>query len=172
LPLYAVVSGTSYAAPHAAGALALLAGAFPQAGVGQLETALTASARDLGVAGEDNSYGYGLADVHAAYQLLSVAAPNQAPAASNDAWSMSAGATLSVTAPGVLGNDSDADGDALTAELASGPASGSLALDGDGSFSYTPNAGFAGTDSFTYRAHDGALLQRQRHGLDHGQSPA
>jgi serine protease AprX len=157
LPLYAVVSGTSYAAPHAAGALALLAGAFPQAGVGQLETALTASARDLGVAGEDNSYGYGLADVHAAYQLLSVAAPNQAPAASNDAWSMSAGATLSVTAPGVLGNDSDADGDALTAELASGPASGSLALDGDGSFSYTPNAGFSGTDSFTYRAHDGAL---------------
>jgi subtilisin family serine protease len=157
MPLYAVVSGTSYAAPHAAGALALLAEAFPSAGVAQLEAALTASAHDLGVAGEDNSYGYGLADVHAAYQLLSVAAPNQAPAASNDAWSMSAGATLVVAAPGVLGNDSDADGDALTVELASGPASGSLALNGDGSFSYTPHAGFAGTDSFTYRAHDGAL---------------
>ena len=157
MPLYAVVSGTSYAAPHAAGALALLAGAFPQAGVGQLEAALTASAHDLGVTGEDNSYGYGLADVHAAYQLLSVAAPNQAPAALNDAWSMSAGATLAVAAPGVLGNDSDVDGDALTAELASGPASGSLALDGDGAFSYTPHAGFAGTDSFTYRAFDGAL---------------
>ena len=157
MPLYAVVSGTSYAAPHAAGALALLAGAFPQAGIGQLEAALTASARDLGVAGEDNSYGYGLADVHAAYQLLSVAAPNQAPATSNDAWSMSAGATLAVAAPGVLGNDSDADGDPLAAVLASGPASGSLTLNGDGSFSYTPHAGFAGTDSFTYRAFDGAL---------------
>jgi len=157
LPLYAVVSGTSYAAPHAAGALALLAGAFPQAGVAQLEAALTASAGDLGVAGEDNSYGYGLADVQAAYQLLGAAAPNQAPAASDDAWSMSAGATLSVASPGVLGNDSDADGDALTAMLANGPASGSLALNGDGSFSYTPNAGFAGTDNFTYRAHDGEL---------------
>ncbi|MDQ1314683.1 MAG: bacillopeptidase [Pseudomonadota bacterium] len=157
MPLYAVVSGTSYAAPHAAGAMALLAGAFPWAGVAQLEAALTAGAHDLGVAGEDNSYGHGLADVHAAYQLLSAAAPNQAPVASNDAWSMSAGATLVVAAPGVLGNDSDADGDALTAELASGPASGSLALNGDGSFSYSPNAGFAGTDSFIYRAHDGAL---------------
>ena len=58
LPLYAVVSGTSFAAPHAAGAMALLAGAFPGASVGQLEAALTGSARDLGVAGEDNSYGY------------------------------------------------------------------------------------------------------------------
>ena len=157
MPQYVVVSGTSYAAPHAAGAMALLAGAFPQAGVAQLEAALTASARDLGVAGEDNSYGYGLADVLAAYQLLSVAPSNQAPAASNDAWSMPSGATLSVAAPGVLGNDGDADGDALTAVLASGPASGSLALNSDGSFSYTPNTGFAGTDSFVYRAYDGAL---------------
>jgi subtilisin family serine protease len=158
MPLYAVVSGTSYAAPHAAGALALLAEAFPQAGVAQLEEALTASARDLGVAGEDNSYGHGLADVQAAYQLLGAAAPaNQAPFASNDAWSMAAGTTLAVAPPGVLGNDGDADGDALTAALADGPASGSLALNGDGSFSYTPNAGFSGTDSFTYRAHDGSL---------------
>ncbi|MBW8371916.1 MAG: S8 family serine peptidase, partial [Thiobacillus sp.] len=70
LPLYAVVSGTSYAAPHAAGAMALLAGAFPSTDVAQLEAALIQSAHDLGVVGEDNSYGYGLADVQAAYQLL------------------------------------------------------------------------------------------------------
>jgi len=158
LPLYAVVSGTSYAAPHAAGALALLAEAFPQAGVAQLEAALTASARDLGVAGEDNSYGYGLADVQGAYQLLGAVPPaNQAPFASNDAWSMAAGTTLAVAAPGVLGNDGDADGDALATSLVDGPASGSLALNGDGSFNYTPNTGFSGIDSFTYRAHDGAL---------------
>ncbi len=247
LPLYVVVSGTSYAAPHAAGAMALLAGAFPGASVAQLEAALTQSAHDLGVAGEDNSYGHGLADVQAAYQFLlagagsppsitstpptsategslysyavtasdadgdtlgfsldvapagmtidvstgviawtpgsnqagshdvtvrvtdarglaatqsfsvAVANLNQAPAASSNAYSMLAGATLGVAAPGVLGNDSDADGDGLTAVLASGTASGSLALNGDGSFSYTPNAGFAGTDSFTYRAFDGAL---------------
>ena len=157
LPQYIVVSGTSYAAPHAAGALALLAGAFPHASVTQLEAALTAGARDLGVAGEDNSYGYGLADVQAAYQLLATAAPNQAPAAANDAWSMSAGATLAIAAPGVLGNDGDADGDALTAVLANGPASGSLVLDADGGFSYTPNAGFTGTDSFASHPFDCAL---------------
>lgn len=157
LPQYIVVSGTSYAAPHAAGAMALLAGAFPHASVAQIEAALTVGARDLGVAGEDNSYGHGLADVQAAHQLLGAAPPNQAPAASNDAWSMSAGATLAIAAPGVLGNDGDADGDALTAVLANGPVSGTLALDADGAFSYTPNAGFAGTDSFAYRAFDGAL---------------
>jgi serine protease AprX len=157
LPLYAVVSGTSYAAPHVAGAMALLAGAFPSASVAQLEAALTGSAHDLGVAGEDNSYGYGLADVEAAYRQLSAAPANQAPFASSDAWSMETGTTLDVAAPGVLGNDGDADGDTLTAVLDAGPASGSLALDADGSFRYTPNAGFAGTDSFAYRAFDGAL---------------
>jgi serine protease AprX len=157
MPLYAVVSGTSYAAPHVAGAMALLAGAFPSASVAQLEAALTGSAHDLGVAGEDNSYGYGLADVEAAYRQLSAAPANQAPFASSDAWSMETGTTLDVAAPGVLGNDGDADGDTLTAVLDAGPASGSLALDADGSFRYTPNAGFAGTDSFAYRAFDGAL---------------
>jgi subtilisin family serine protease len=156
LPQYIVVSGTSYAAPHAAGAMALLAGAFPHASVARIEAALIAGARDLGVSGDDNSYGHGLADVQAAYQQLGAAPPNQAPAASNDAWATSAGTPLDVAAPGVLGNDSDADGDPLSAVLASGPASGSLVLNGDGSFRYTPNAGFAGTDSFAYRAFDGA----------------
>jgi len=86
-----------------------------------------------------------------------VANLNEAPAASGNAYSMVAGATLSVAAPGVLGNDSDTDGDALTAVLVSGTASGSLVFNGNGSFSYTPNAGFAGTDNFSYRASDGAL---------------
>ena len=154
LPLYVVVSGTSYAAPHAAGAMALLAGAFPSAVIEQLEAALTQSAHDLGVAGEDNSFGYGLADVQAAYQLLAASA-GSAPAATGNSYSMAAGATLTVAAPGVLGNDSDADGNALSASLVSGTASGSLGLNADGSFSYTPNAGFSGSDSFSYRAFDG-----------------
>src|SRR5262249_55247264 len=61
-----------------------------------------------------------------------------------------------VAAPGVLGNDSDVDGDALRAALVSGPAHGALTLNADGSFTYTPAAGFRGTDSFTYRASDGS----------------
>ncbi len=57
----------------------------------------------------------------------------------------------------VLSNDSDVDGDTLTASLVSGPTNGSLTLNADGSFSYTPDADWNGTDSFTYTANDGAL---------------
>jgi len=56
----------------------------------------------------------------------------------------------------VLANDSDVDGDTLTAALDAGPAHGTLALAADGSFAYTPAAGFTGADSFAYRAGDGA----------------
>src|SRR5262249_28533745 len=45
----------------------------------------------------------------------------------------------------------------LKAILISGPAHGTLALNADGTFSYTPAANFNGTDSFTYRASDGSL---------------
>ena len=55
----------------------------------------------------------------------------------------------------MLGNDSDADGDPLTAVLVSGPSHGTLTLNPDGSFSYTPNANYNGPDSFVYRASDG-----------------
>ena len=49
----------------------------------------------------------------------------------------------------------NADGNPLTAQLVSGPNNGQLTLNSDGSFSYTPNAGFWGMDSFTYCATDG-----------------
>ncbi len=56
---------------------------------------------------------------------------------------------------GILANDIDVDGDAIfVAELLGGPEHGTLQLLGDGSFSYAPNADFAGSDSFTYRARD------------------
>lgn len=57
---------------------------------------------------------------------------------------------------GVLGNDTDANGDALTAALVSGPAhAAGFILNPDGSFIYVPAANFNGADSFTYRASDG-----------------
>jgi len=58
---------------------------------------------------------------------------------------------------GVLANDTDADGDPLTAALVDGPANGDLAFFPDGSFHYLPDPNFHGTDSFTYRASDGVL---------------
>jgi len=80
---------------------------------------------------------------------------NRAPTAVGDAYSVASGSTLSVGAPGVLGNDTDPDGDALTASLATAPASGTFSLQPSGAFVYTPAAGFAGNVSFTYRASDG-----------------
>jgi VCBS repeat-containing protein len=62
-----------------------------------------------------------------------------------------------VAAPGLLANDSDANGDPLTASLDSPASSGDVTLSSDGSFEYLPDPGFTGTDSFTYTANDGAL---------------
>ena len=61
------------------------------------------------------------------------------------------------TALGVLGNDSDPDGDTLNAKLLASTAHGTLSLNPDGSFSYAPQAGFNGVDTFTYQANDGKL---------------
>ena len=55
----------------------------------------------------------------------------------------------------MLANDSDPDGDALTAELLSGTSNGTLEFNADGSFVYTPRRRFTGTDEFIYRASDG-----------------
>jgi hypothetical protein len=57
----------------------------------------------------------------------------------------------------VLANDNDVDGDLLQALLGTGVSNGTLTLNLDGSFDYTPNSGFAGQDSFTYTANDGAI---------------
>ena len=65
------ISGTSMAAPHVSGAILLLKEAFPFLSGEELLWALYLSAVDLGVPGEDNIYGMGMIDVHAAFQHLS-----------------------------------------------------------------------------------------------------
>ena len=82
-------------------------------------------------------------------------APNRAPTVAEEAYATAAGTAVSVAAPGVLTNDSDDDGDALRASVASGPGHGTLTLADDGGFSYVPATGFAGTDSFAYDVADG-----------------
>jgi hypothetical protein len=77
------------------------------------------------------------------------------PVARDDAYTATEDTPLTIAAPGVLANDSDADADPLTAILATGPTHGTLNLHPDGSFTYTPNAGYTGPDSFTYFAYDG-----------------
>ena len=83
---------------------------------------------------------------------------NQAPVATDDVYAVQPGGVLMTTpASGVLANDTDADGDSLSTTLVGQASSGVAVLSGDGSFTYTPNAGFAGADMFTYQVSDGTV---------------
>jgi hypothetical protein len=88
-----------------------------------------------------------------------VAGPaDRAPVAAADAFVVPRNGTLNVPAgSGVLANDSDPDGDPLTAALVSGPSYGVAFLAPDGSLTYEPATGFVGVDSLSYRATDGVL---------------
>jgi VCBS repeat-containing protein len=89
--------------------------------------------------------------------LLNATSTNQAPVATNDAYSTAEDTPLTVPEPGVLENDSDPDHNPLSAMLVSGPSDGTLTLNPDGSFTYTPVTNDNGPDSFTYAASDGRL---------------
>ncbi len=80
---------------------------------------------------------------------------DHAPAAIDDAYAVDEAGTLTIAAPGVAANDSDADGDVLTFSVVSGPANGTLTLNTDGSFTYTHDGGETPSDSFTYQVDDG-----------------
>lgn len=83
--------------------------------------------------------------------------PTTPPIANDDAYAIQENTQLVVAAPGVLDNDSDADDQPISAVLVDSTDNGALSLLGDGSFTYTPNQDFLGTDTFTYRASDGSL---------------
>ena len=87
--------------------------------------------------------------------LITVNPVNDPPVAAGESYTTAEDTPLVVAAPGVLGNDTDIDSSPLTAVPVSGPAHGTLALNGDGSFTYTPGANYNGSDQFTYQASDG-----------------
>lgn len=102
---------------------------------------------NFGFSGND-SFTYqatnGASTSNVATVTIAVNTVNDAPVAVADSYSTNEGATLTVAAAtGVLRNDSDAERNALTAVLATGPSSGTLALNADGSFSYVPAAAFS-----------------------------
>jgi large repetitive protein len=74
--------------------------------------------------------------------------------ANNDFYVAPEGSAFAVSAPGVLANDTG--GKHLTATLATRPANGTLTLNANGSFTYTPTNNFTGMDGFTYQASDGS----------------
>jgi VCBS repeat-containing protein len=99
----------------------------------------------------------GTAESSPATVTITVSPINDAPTAATDAYTTAEDTVVTVNAPGVLGNDSDPDGNQLSAVLGSGPSHGTLTLNANGSFTYTPTANYHGSDAFTYRASDGTL---------------
>ena len=120
---------------------------------GATGTSLTLSNVSSGDAGSysvtvSNAYG-SVASSNASLAVFYV------PVAYGDSYSVAAGTTLTVAAPGVLGNDTVEGVGHLTPTLVSGPIHGTLSLAPDGGFTYTPFPHYVGTDSFAYQAVNG-----------------
>jgi VCBS repeat-containing protein len=88
---------------------------------------------------------------------ITVVPVNNAPVAVNDAYTTLEDTVLTISGPGVLLNDIDVDFDPLSAVMANGPFHGTVVLNSNGSFTYTPFANYNGPDSFTYNVTDGKL---------------
>ena len=86
---------------------------------------------------------------------IAIVDPDGPPVAVDDSYSTPFGQTLNVAAPGVLGNDVNPQSGSMTAVPVAGPVHGALTLNANGSFTYAPQAGYQGADSFTYRANNG-----------------
>lgn len=150
---YAFVSGTSFAAPHVTGAMALLRSARLDLGVAEFETIVRDTARDLGSIGQDNDTGSGLLDVFAALgRVLS----SEAPIATADNISGAEDAPLRID---VLANDLDPRGGTLSVTAVASPSArgGVVERNADGTLNYTPAANANGIDRFTYQVSNGRL---------------
>ena len=96
---------------------------------------------------------------------MTVTEVNDAPVAADDAAATNEDTPVAIA---VLANDSDGDSATLTPVVVSGPANGSVTVEADGSITYAPAANFNGTDSFTYKASDGAAESSVADGHDRG----
>src|SRR5690348_17441956 len=86
---------------------------------------------------------------------ITITPVNDAPVAVADSYTIAEGGTINQAAPGVLVNDTDAEGSTLTAVLGTTTSNGTLTLNANGSFTYVHNGSETTSDSFTYRANDG-----------------
>jgi hypothetical protein len=88
---------------------------------------------------------------------VTITVTNARPVANDDGYTATTGVALSVPAPGLLANDTDRDGDGLTAELVDGGGNGSLDVNANGSFTFKSGGSFVGDRTFTYRVSDGIM---------------
>ena len=159
---FGIISGTSFASPLVAGAAAALLASLPETTPNPTEVVIdlildtVAPATTL----QGRTVTGGILDFEAAAQALvdtfalesNSAIANNAPIALGDSFTLDEDTSV-VLAP--LANDTDPDGDALTIASFTQPSFGTVTDNGDGTFTYTPFANFAGSDSFTYVITDG-----------------
>lgn len=89
--------------------------------------------------------------------VITILDPNGPPVAVDDAYELNVDETLTIPAPGVLANDVDPLSGTMTAKIGAKPSHGKVTLNADGGFTYVPDEGYAGVDSFTYQADNGQL---------------
>ena len=110
---------------------------------------------DLGIAVDDPTIGAGIDDWVA--MSINVDKVNVAPVSNSDFYTTEVGSLNVPVGASLLINDVDANGDVLSVILVQGPRHGTLQLNANGTFTYTPNADFTGVDTFAYKSFDGAV---------------
>ena len=144
---YWFYTGTSMAAPHVSGLIALLLAQDSVRTQDEIRQILHTTSVDLGDPDWDEEYGYGRIDAYAALQWT--ATSNDPPIADDQSANTDEDAAAAII---LTGNDSD--GDTITFSVVADPSHGSLTGTAP-DLIYTPEPNFNGLDSFTFKANDG-----------------
>ncbi|MGC9326610.1 MAG: S8 family serine peptidase [Candidatus Hinthialibacter sp.] len=153
---YGYKSGTSMACPHVTGVAALIWARQPQLLYTGVKDILLGNARSINALAGKTATGGVVNAYDSIYETIFEYVP---PIAQDDSYETTAGDALTAN-PGVLENDSSGQNNFNSNGLnnvivLTPPSNGALAMNADGTFTYTPSPGFTGTDSFTYKATDG-----------------
>lgn len=149
---YTTVSGTSFAAPHVAGVLALLAGKFPDLTVADLENAVMHTTQDMGDPGADNNYGLGLLNVNAALLVLNGRPSGKSPVIK----SLPPVVAMQGVAYAYQVVATDADGDTLSYSLDVFPPG--MSISASGNIFWVPGSNQTGQQLVTLRVTDATGL--------------